>query len=155
MLSKAVLPLGAVVSVLLSVLVLLGVALGQWLLAAAAGCALLSACLLVSLDAWRRARALRAFVRDEIGSLAARQAKAARAATPAAEPADPAPTVTPADVVGTVRLLQAQYVGRLDRLQASVEALVEHTVRCDQDSGVAVSTAADPRPAESAVDSAR
>lgn len=150
MLSKAVLPLGVVVAGLLSVLVILGVALEEWLLAAAAGCLLLSACLLVSLDAWRRARALRAFVRDEIGRLAARQAKAARA-TPAAQPTDPAPTVTQADVVGTVRLLQAQYVGRLDRLQASVEALVEHTVRRDPD-GTAT---ADAHPAEPAADSAR
>ncbi|MBA2696741.1 MAG: hypothetical protein H0U62_13090 [Actinobacteria bacterium] len=126
MLSKAVLPIGVVVAGIVSVLVLLGVAQEQWVLAAAAGCVLLSVCLLVSLDTWRRARALRAFVRDEIASLAARQAKAARSTT--TEVADPAATVTPADVVGTVRLLQAQYVGRLDRLQASVESLVNQAV---------------------------
>ncbi len=34
------------------------------------------------------------------------------------------PPVTPADVLGTVRLLQAQYTGRLDRLQGTVERLV-------------------------------
>lgn len=154
MLSKTVLPLGVLAAAVLSVLVLVGVAREQWLLAAAAGCVLLSACLLVSLDAWRRARALRAFVRQEIGGLAARQAKAVRA-TPDPEPTEPAATVTPADVVGTVRLLQAQYVGRLDRLQASVEALVEHSVRPGGGNTVAGSAGADPRPVEPAVDSAR
>lgn len=115
--SKAVLPLGAVVAVAFSVLVMIGVAWEQWLLATAAGCALLSAALLVSLDAWRRVRVLRSFVRDEISRVATRQAKAADADR---SPAQPQP-----DVVGAVRLLQAQYVGRLERLQASVESLVE------------------------------
>lgn len=151
--SKAVLPLGAVVALGLSVLMLLGVALQQWLLAAAAGCLLLSASLLVSVDAWRRTRALRIFVRDEIASLAARQAKTARASP--AESTDPASAVAPADVVGTVRLLQAQYVGRLDRLQASVEALVDHTVAPDRGSTVAPCTVADSNPAQTAADSAR
>lgn len=153
MLSKAVLPIGVVVAGILSILVLLGVALEQWVLAAAAGCVLLSLCLLVSLDTWRRVRALRGFVRDEIANLAARQARAARSTT--AEVADPAATLTPADVVGTVRLLQAQYVGRLDRLQTSVEALVEHAVPRDQVGTDVASTTADPTTAESAPDSAR
>lgn len=39
----------------------------------------------------------------------------------------PAPQVTEADVLGTVRLLQAQYTGRLDRLQHTVEALASTT----------------------------
>ena len=41
--------------------------------------------------------------------------------------APPALDVTEADVLGTVRLLQAQYTGRLDRLQHTVEGLVATT----------------------------
>ncbi|MGI8947368.1 MAG: hypothetical protein ACR2FV_05205 [Ornithinimicrobium sp.] len=120
MLTKAVLPLGAAVALTLSATVVLGVALELWAAAALAGCLLVSLALLVSLDAWRRVRGLRAFVREEIGRAAARQAKESSAVDSSVS--------APADVLEAVRLLQAQYVGRLERLQVSVESLAEHTV---------------------------
>jgi len=152
-LSKAVFPIGVAVAGVLSVLVLLGVALEHWALAAASGCVLVSACLLVSLDTWRRVRALHGAVRNEIASLAACQGSAGRSTS--AGVVDSAGTVTPADVVGAVRLLQAQYVGRLDRLQISVEALVEHAVPRDEVGTDAASAAAQPPPAEPAPDPTR
>lgn len=128
--SKAVLPLGVAVAVALSLLVLLGVAFERWLLATAAVCALLSASLLVCLDTWRRVRSLRTFVRDEVRRAAARQATAASSAQPAAREAPE---------VDAVLLLQAQYVGRLDRLQAGLEALVEHASAERGDGGLSAS----------------
>lgn len=40
---------------------------------------------------------------------------------PMAAPASSAPATTEEDLLGTIRLLQAQYVGRLDRAQDSLE----------------------------------
>lgn len=40
---------------------------------------------------------------------------------PIAAPAKAAPATTEEDLMGTIRLLQAQYVGRLDRAQDSLE----------------------------------
>lgn len=40
---------------------------------------------------------------------------------PVAAPTKAAPTTTDEDLMGTIRLLQAQYVGRLDRAQDSLE----------------------------------
>ena len=63
--------------------------------------------LLVALDTDRRVRRLRPFVQEQIGTIDMTGWRGA----PAHE-----------DVVGTVRVLQGQYLGRLDRLQDAVEA---------------------------------
>lgn len=61
----------------------------------------------------------------EIGGLSLDTNKRARARygmRPAVAPARTAPTTTHEDLLGTIRLLQAQYVGRLDRAQDSLDA---------------------------------
>lgn len=93
-----------------SALVLVGVVaavLQWWWLVVLAGLTLQAAVLLVALDADRRVRELRAHVTEQIGQIDMTGGRGA----PAQE-----------DVVGTVRLLQEQYTGRLDRLQDTVEA---------------------------------
>lgn len=113
--SQRFLLLGAAVGGGLTVLALVGALLGWWWLVVLAVMALLSAVLLVALDTDRRVRELRAFVRTEVASIDTTGGRAA----PAQE-----------DVVGTVRALQAQYTGRLDRLQDAVEAaLRQHDER--------------------------
>jgi len=104
--SRTFLLAGAAVGAGLTVLAVAGVALRWWWLVALAAMALGTAVLLVALDTDRRVRELRALVRSEIAGI---DLSAGRAA-PAQE-----------DVVGTVRLLQAQYTARLDRLQDTVE----------------------------------
>ncbi|MCE0487008.1 hypothetical protein [Ornithinimicrobium sediminis] len=111
--SRLVLVLGALAALVLSAVIVVGVAFEQWVLAAAGAAALLSACLLVQLDSWRRARSLRRFLRDELRR------------GPAVGSTDRS-TVSESDVVGAVRLMQAQYTGRLDRMQAALDrALAE------------------------------
>jgi hypothetical protein len=100
---------GAGVAAVLTVLAVLGALLQWWWLVVAAAMILLSLVLLVGLDADRRVRALRAFIHQEIS----------RVAGPA--PDRVAPPVADADVVGAVRVLQAQYTGRLDRMQESID----------------------------------
>ena len=59
-----------------------------------------------------------------IGAIALDTNKRARARygqRPMAAPAKTAPATTEEDLMGTIRLLQAQYVGRLDRAQDSLE----------------------------------
>lgn len=97
---------GAALGGLLTVLAVVGAALGWWWLVVLCAMALLSAVLLVAIDADRRVRELRAFVRKEIADIDTTGGRAA-------------PTTD--DVVGTVRVLQAQYTSRLDRLQDAVE----------------------------------
>lgn len=97
---------GAALAGGLTALAVVGTALQWWWLVALAGMLLLSATLLVALDADRRARELRAFVKEQIGTIDMSGGRGA----PAAE-----------DVVGTVRLLQEQFTGRLDRMQDAVE----------------------------------
>lgn len=96
--------LGAGLGAALSVAAVAGALLGWWWLVVLCAMVLLSAVLLVALDLHRRVRD----VRVVLGTVAA------------PPPAPPAPT--PQDVVGTVRALQAQYTGRLDRLQDALEA---------------------------------
>lgn len=104
---------GAVVGLVLGLCVVVGTAQEAWVLVAAAASALLVAILVVQLDTWRRTRSLRSFVRDQV-----RRGVPVTGAQPAPVPA---PTVTHEDVIGAVRLMQAQYTGRLDRLQRSLE----------------------------------
>lgn len=104
--SSKVLVAGALVGGVTTLAAVVGAALGWWWLTVLAGMALLTAVLLVALDADRRVRELRAFVRAQIAGIDTSGGRVA--------PSDE-------DVVGTVRALQAQYTGRLDRLQDTVE----------------------------------
>lgn len=99
--------LGAGLAVVLVAVGVAGAAVQWWWLVVLAALALQAAVLLVALDADRRVRELRGFVKDQIGQIDMTGGRGA----PAQE-----------DVVGTVRLLQEQYLGRLDRLQDTVEA---------------------------------
>ncbi|MDO5739143.1 MAG: hypothetical protein Q4P07_03235 [Ornithinimicrobium sp.] len=107
---------GALIGLSLGGLLVVGVVLEIWVLAAAAGALLGAAILAVQVDTLRRTRSLRNFVRDEIR----------RSLADGAQRAAVEPMVTQEDVVGAVRLLQAQYTGRLDRMQRGIDdALVE------------------------------
>ena len=97
---------GAAVGAGLTVVGVVGAAVQWWWLTVLAALLLGTAVLLVALDTDRRVRELRALVRKEIAGI---DLTAGRAA-PSQE-----------DVVGTVRVLQAQYTARLDRLQDTVE----------------------------------
>lgn len=108
---------GMGIAAVLSVLALVGALLEWWWLVVLAAMALLSAILLVALDADRRVRSLRPYIRGEMvrsGSRPDRRAPARAEAPPVAE----------ADIVGAVKVLQAQYVGRLDRMQGSLDEAV-------------------------------
>ncbi|GGK73602.1 hypothetical protein [Ornithinimicrobium pekingense] len=97
---------GAGASGVLTVVAVVAAVLHWWWLVVLAGMLLVSAALLVALDADRRVRELRTFVRAQVAAIDTTGGRAA----PSTE-----------DVVGTVRVLQAQYTGRLDRLQDTVE----------------------------------
>lgn len=123
--SRLVPVVGALGGLLIAAVLVVGVALQIWVLAAVAVGLLLAAILAVQLDTWRRTRSLRNFVRDQIR----RQPVDPAAFSPSAPS-----SVTRDDVVGAVRLMQAQYTGRLDRLQRSLdEALSELASRTDHD----------------------
>jgi hypothetical protein len=106
---------GAGAAVTLTVVAVVGVLLQWWWLTVLAAMVLSGAALLTALDADRRVRELRFFVRQEIAAVDTSGGRSA----PSTE-----------DVIGTVRSLQAQYTGRLDRLQDTVEqALRRHDGR--------------------------
>ncbi|MBM6402942.1 hypothetical protein JQN72_01605 [Phycicoccus sp. CSK15P-2] len=98
---------GAGSGIVLGLVFVVGVAVGAPWLAALAGAGLGLAVLVLLADTNRRVRRLQTVI--------------ARGGLPDAPPATT--EVTEADVLGTVRLLQAQYTGRLDRLQHAVEEL--------------------------------
>lgn len=105
--SRQLLLAGIAASAVAAVVAVVGAVLGWWWLVVLAVMGMLTAILLTALDTDRRVRELRAFVRAEVGAIDTTGGRAA----PSAE-----------DVVGTVRALQAQYTGRLDRLQDTLEA---------------------------------
>ncbi|MCK0114322.1 hypothetical protein MWU75_19470 [Ornithinimicrobium sp. F0845] len=109
---KKLLLVGAGAACLLTVVAVVGAVLEWWWLVVAAAMVLLSCAFLAALDADRRARALRPLVLKAVSS----------AGSVAAERV--APPVSEADVVGAVRVLQAQYTGRLDRMQAALDQAV-------------------------------
>lgn len=115
--SQRVLLLGAALAGLLSLVAVVGAVGQRWWLVVLAGTVLLSAVLLVALDADRRVRETRRFLHRELRRLDGS----------GAPPGPPAPSAD--DVVGTVRALQAQYTGRLDRLQDSVEQVLRRDER--------------------------
>ncbi|HKJ10944.1 MAG TPA: hypothetical protein VJ976_01000 [Ornithinimicrobium sp.] len=96
---------------LLSVVAIAAAAAELWWLVTGAFMGVLSVACLAAIDADRRVIALRAQV--------ARDLKRVR--KDLSDAAKPQRSDTHEDVVGTVRLLQAQYTGRLDRLQTYVE----------------------------------
>ncbi|MGO0575840.1 hypothetical protein [Ornithinimicrobium panacihumi] len=104
--SHKLLLVGASLSVVLTALAVLGAVRSWWWLAVLSAMVLISATLMIAIDTDRRTRELRAFVRSQVASIDTTGGRAA-------------PTTE--DVVGTVRVLQAQYTARLDRLQDSVE----------------------------------
>lgn len=105
--TQQLLLVGAAAAAGLSLLAVVGAVLQWWWLVVLAAMALLSAVLLVALDTDRRVRELRSFVKAQVASIDTTGGRAAP---------------TQEDVVGTVRALQAQYTGRLDRLQDTLEA---------------------------------
>lgn len=109
--SRALLLASAIVAGVLSVTAVIGSIVQVWWLVTAAVTALLSLVLVVAMDADRRIRDLRRYLmRDFVRS-------------------QPAPVIAEQDVIGTVRLLQAQYTGRLDRLHAAVENALDELER--------------------------
>lgn len=110
---------------LLGLLVVVGVLLDRPVLAALGGSGLGLLILLLQVDTWRRVRGIRRFVRDEI-----RRGAATAPALPTA------PAVTAEDVTGAVRVMQAQYTGRMDRMQTSLDealaSLAEHRSASDE-----------------------
>ena len=124
-------------ALLLVVLAAVGAAFElYWLTAAALGL-ILTAQFVVVLDTNRRTRylprrvkALLRSVKLDVNPVAS---PAPRAAQPAGRPV--APTAAPQqDVTGAVRLIQAQYMGRLDRAQTALESAAEdlRSVRDDR-----------------------
>lgn len=103
--TQLLLVVGVVLAGGLSLLAVVGAVLQWWWLVVLAVMALLSATFLVALDADRRVRALRPYVRAQVASIDTSQGRTGP---------------TQEDLVGTVRVLQAQYTGRLDRLQLSL-----------------------------------
>lgn len=101
---------GTALAAVLTAAAVIGAVLEWWWLVVAAGMALLSATLLAALDVDRRTRSLRRTLREEL---------ARGGAGPVA--LTQAPPVTEADITGAVRVLQAQYTGRMDRMQTSLE----------------------------------
>lgn len=114
--SKLLLAAGVAVATALSATAVVGALLEWWWLVVAAAMTLLSAGFLAALDADRRVRALRPYIRGEVG----RGVLRGRAGQPVTE----APPVSDIDVIGAVRVLQAQYTGRLDRMQESIDQAV-------------------------------
>ncbi|WP_298889948.1 hypothetical protein [uncultured Serinicoccus sp.] len=113
---------GSALGLVLTVVLVIGAAIGSPVLAAVAGGLLGTAVLAVQLDSWRRVRSLRTYLRDEI-----RASRAPAQPTGAAGPSE-------ADLLGAVQLLQAQYTGRLDRMQAALDdALARTGSRADHD----------------------
>lgn len=114
---RSVLLAGAMVAAVLTALGVVGAVLEIWWLVVGAALVLLSLTLLAAIDADRRVRALRAFIRQEVR-------RTGKVSVKNPTPAAPAPPVTEADLTGAVQLLQAQYVGRLDRMQGALDQAV-------------------------------
>ncbi len=107
----------------LSAVVVAGAALQVWWLSGAGVAAFLSAILVVALDADRRVRRMR-----PLGRQPGARGPARRSTAPPEPPPPPE-----SNAVGTVRLLQAQYVGRLDRMQSSLDRAVAEMSRQRRD----------------------
>lgn len=113
-------------------LIAVAVAVENWVLAAIGGATLGGAVLIVAADANRQVRA----VRRRMQRMAREGVRRPDSEPPQADvPSDQGETQPPpvqverADVLGAVRVLQAQYTARLDRLQDSVEEALEELRR--------------------------
>lgn len=119
------LQLSFAVAIAVSVALTVAVALEQWTLATALGAALVSTTLLVAADANRQAR----LVRRKLLKLARTGLGTEQTSGPEPELPDVEEDEVPiqtgrADMLGAVRVLQAQYTARLDHLQASLDEAV-------------------------------
>lgn len=109
--SKTLLLVGAIGAGVLSVMAVIAAATEVWWLLVLALTLLLSASFVAALDADRRV--------ISVQRTTARDLKRVRAEI-AARPKDSA-AASEQNILGSVRLLQAQYTGRLDRMQTSIE----------------------------------
>lgn len=127
-----VLLLGIAVAAVLSLTITIAVAAEWWTLAAAAAALLLSSGILVAADTNRQVR----MVRRQLLKVARRvdQVRAPVVEAPVVDVETPVEE-TRADMLGAVRVLQAQYTARLDRLQAAVDEAVAE-LRGESDQGV-------------------
>lgn len=115
--------LGLTGIVVLSALSVIGSVIGHDVLAEVARTLLLAAVGLLVLDGTVAVRHTERQLRRV--RTAVRKAAAAPAAREVAPAPETAPATSPEDLLGAIRLLQAQYVGRLDRAQATLEAAAE------------------------------
>lgn len=114
---------GILLAAALGVPVVVGTATQRWTLVAVGAVLFAAVILVVQLDTWRRTRSVRNYLRDEIRRVGRGAALQAR---PEPRRVQAAPAVSGEDVMGAVRLMQAQYTGRLDRMQAALDrALAE------------------------------
>lgn len=132
---RSVLLVGAGVAAGLTVLAIIGAVMEWWWLLTAAAMLLLSGAFLAAIDSDRRVRSLRAQVRREVR-------RAGGVSHKASGPTHVAPPVSDLDVTGAVQLLQAQYTGRLDRMQ---EALDQAVAQLRAESPAAPTAAANER----------
>ncbi|WP_420113853.1 hypothetical protein [Pseudactinotalea sp.] len=114
---------GVALSAAMTAVAVVAAMLQWWWLLTLAAMVLLSGAFLFALDADRRVRSLPTWATE----LARRTVASHKPPKP---PKPPAPVVVAApateqDVLGAVRVLQAQYIGRLDRLQTSIEHELE------------------------------
>lgn len=119
-------------AIVVSVALTVAVGLQQWTLATALGAMLVSAALLVAADASRQAR----LVRRRLQKMAQRTDRVrSTAVSDMGSPYQETMVQTGrADMLGAVRVLQAQYTARLDHLQAAVDGAVAE-LRRDSDRG--------------------
>jgi len=130
MMKSRAMVLGVALVTVLTLVATAGAAAGLWWLVVASAMVMLSSTFLLTLDASRRVRYLPGRVRQAVRRTMPRKTQQET------EPAPVAAPPTQQDVVGTVRVLQAQYLGRLDQLQADVEeALLALRNRTADDSG--------------------
>lgn len=122
--------LGATVLTFLAAAAVVTLFVGQETLAAVAGVLMALVIGVVVLDA---ATTLRRTERqlDKLLKTARVAARAPRVPPRAPSSPDPSPVAREADLLGTIRLLQAQYVGRLDRSQATLEAAADRLSASD------------------------
>lgn len=109
--SKKLLLVGAIGAGVLSVMAVVAAATEVWWLLAFALTVLLSAGFIAALDADRRVISLQRTTAKDLKRVRAEIAARPKGSAEASEQ----------NILGSVRLLQAQYTGRLDRMQTSIE----------------------------------
>jgi len=116
--------LGTLVFAVLAAAAVVSLAVGQEVLAAAVAVVMIAAVGVLVLDVAttlrRTERQLKRLAKNLKSSSSSRPAAAAPTVVDAV-----GPVASEADLMGTVRLLQAQYVGRLDRAESMLETAVD------------------------------